>query len=76
MLFRLLLLLTLLPLVELTLLAWLGAHTDSRLTVLFVIGTGVLGAWLIRSRVGARGNASERSSPVEKCRLTRSKTDC
>jgi UPF0716 protein FxsA len=50
MLFRLLLLFTLLPLVELTLLAWLSAHTDWRLAVLFVIGTGVLGAWLIRSQ--------------------------
>jgi UPF0716 protein FxsA len=45
---RLLFLLTLLPLVELVLLAWLSAHTDWRLTVLFVLGTGVLGAWLIR----------------------------
>ena len=45
---RLLLLLTLLPLVELVLLAWLSAHTDWRLTVLFVLGTGLLGAWLIR----------------------------
>lgn len=50
MLFRLLLLFTLLPLIELTLLAWLSAHTDWRLTVLFVVGTGVLGAWLIRSQ--------------------------
>jgi len=49
-LFRLLLLFTLLPLVELTLLVWLSAHTDWRLTMLFVIGTGVLGAWLIRSQ--------------------------
>jgi UPF0716 protein FxsA len=48
--FRLLLLLTLLPLVELVLLAWLSAHTDWRLTVLFVLGTGALGAWLIRSQ--------------------------
>ncbi len=47
---RLLLLLTLLPLVELVLLAWLSAHTDWRLTVLFVLGTGALGAWLIRSQ--------------------------
>ncbi len=45
---RLLLLFTLLPLVELTLLAWFSAQTDWRLTVAFVIGTGVLGAWLIR----------------------------
>ncbi len=49
-LFRLLLLFTLLPLVELTLLVWLSVHTDWRLTMLFVIGTGVLGAWLIRSQ--------------------------
>ena len=45
---RLLFLLTLLPLVELMLLAWLSAQTDWRLTVLFVLGTGALGAWLIR----------------------------
>ncbi len=50
MLFRLFLLFTLLPLIELTLLAWMSAHTDWRLTVLFVIGTGVLGAALIRSQ--------------------------
>jgi len=47
---RLLLLLALLPLVELVLLAWLSAHTDWRLTVLFVLGTGAVGAWLIRSQ--------------------------
>ena len=45
---RLLFLLTLLPLIELVLLTWLSAHTDWRLTVLFVLGTGALGAWLIR----------------------------
>ncbi|HWB11499.1 MAG TPA: FxsA family protein [Pirellulales bacterium] len=45
---RILFLLTLLPLVELVLLVWLSAHTDWRLTVLFVLGTGALGAWLIR----------------------------
>ncbi|HEV3022913.1 MAG TPA: FxsA family protein [Pirellulales bacterium] len=45
---RLLLLFTLLPLVELILLAWFSAHTDWRLTVLFVVGTGVLGAGLVR----------------------------
>ncbi|HVX12276.1 MAG TPA: FxsA family protein [Pirellulales bacterium] len=50
MLFRLFLLFTLLPLIELTLLAWMSAHTDWRLTVAFVIGTGVLGAALIRSQ--------------------------
>jgi UPF0716 protein FxsA len=40
--------LTLLPLVELVLLVWLSAHIDWRLTVLFILGTGALGAWLIR----------------------------
>ncbi|HEV3004280.1 MAG TPA: FxsA family protein [Pirellulales bacterium] len=45
---RLLLLFTLLPLVELILLAWFSAHTDWRLTVLFVVGTGVIGAGLVR----------------------------
>jgi len=45
---RLLLLFTLLPLVELILLAWFSAHTDWRLTVALVIGAGVLGAALIR----------------------------
>jgi UPF0716 protein FxsA len=48
MLIRLILLLTILPLVELSLLLWLSDLTDWRLTLALVIGTGVAGGWLFR----------------------------
>ena len=48
MLVRLILLLTLVPLVELGLLLKLGELTDWRLTLALVIGTGVAGGWLFR----------------------------
>ena len=48
MLIRLILLLTIVPLVELTLLLWLSDLTDWRLTLALVIGTGIAGSWLFR----------------------------
>ena len=48
MLVRLILLLTIVPLVELSLLLWLSDLTDWRLTLALVIGTGVAGGWLFR----------------------------
>ena len=48
MLLRLILLLTLVPLVELWLLLWLSELTDWRLTLALVIGTGIAGGWLFR----------------------------
>ena len=48
MLLRLLLLLTVVPLVELVLLLWLASVTGWLLTVLLVLGTGVVGAFLAR----------------------------
>lgn len=48
MLLRLLLLFTLLPLVELTLLLWIAEHTGWLFTLWLVILTGLLGAWLAR----------------------------
>ncbi len=50
---RLLLLFTVVPLVELALLLWLGRHVGLVPTILLVFGTGVLGAWLAR-REGLR----------------------
>jgi len=48
MLVKLLLLLTIMPLVELTLVLWLHEYSSWQFTLLFVIGTGVLGAVLMR----------------------------
>ena len=48
MLFRLILLFTLVPFVELALLLWLSDVTSWQFTVLLVIVTGVVGAWLAR----------------------------
>ena len=48
LLIRLLLLLTIVPLAELSLLLWLSDVTDWRLTLALVIGTGVAGSWLLR----------------------------
>lgn len=48
MLFRLILLFTLVPFVELTLLLWLSDVTSFQFTVLLVLVTGVVGAWLAR----------------------------
>jgi UPF0716 protein FxsA len=53
MLFRLFLLFTLLPLVELVLLVWLTRETSWAVTVLAILGPGILGAWLVR-REGRR----------------------
>ena len=48
MLVRLLLLFSLVPLVELALLLWIGAHTSWWFTLGLVVFTGVVGAWLAR----------------------------
>lgn len=48
LLIRVLLLLTIVPLAELSLLLWLSDVTDWRLTLALVIGTGVAGSWLLR----------------------------
>ena len=48
MLAKLLLLFITVPLVELTLLFWIAKKTDWRLTLLFVLVTGFVGAWLAR----------------------------
>ena len=53
MFFRLLLLLTVVPAVELTLLVWLALETSLQITLLLVLLTGVVGAWLAR-REGLR----------------------
>jgi len=45
---RLLLLFTVVPLVELALLLWIGAHTSWWFTLGLVVFTGVAGAWLAR----------------------------
>jgi UPF0716 protein FxsA len=45
---RLFLLLTLLPLVEILLLAWIGSHTSWAVVVGLVLGTGLAGAWIVR----------------------------
>lgn len=50
MLFYLFAFFVLLPLVELTLLLWLGEATDWKVSVLLVIATGVIGAALARSQ--------------------------
>lgn len=47
--FRLLLLFTAVPLLELSLLLLIGRHLGVAATILLVLGTGVLGAWLARS---------------------------
>ena len=52
-LFRLLLLFTVIPLTELWLLLWLAGRTSWQFTICLVIFTGVLGAWLAR-REGLR----------------------
>lgn len=48
MLLRLFLLFTLVPLVEVTLLVWIGAHTNWQVTVALIVLPGLLGAWLAR----------------------------
>lgn len=48
--FYLLLLFTVLPLIELSLLIWLGSHMGWLQTLLLVIGTGILGASLARQQ--------------------------
>jgi UPF0716 protein FxsA len=53
MLFRLFLLFTLLPLVELVLLVWLARETSWVVTLLAILGPGIIGAWLVR-REGRR----------------------
>lgn len=50
MLFYLFAFFVLLPLVELTLLLWLGQATDWKVSVLLVISTGIIGAALSRSQ--------------------------
>ena len=50
MFFRLLLVFTLLPFVEMTLLILLGSFTEWWVPILFILGTGVLGAWLSRTQ--------------------------
>ncbi len=50
MFFRLLLLFTLVPLLELFLLLEIGNYVGAPATVLLVIGTGALGAWLAKSQ--------------------------
>jgi UPF0716 protein FxsA len=45
---RLFLLLTLLPLVELIVLAWIGAKTSWAVVIGLVLGTGLAGAWIVR----------------------------
>lgn len=47
---RLLLLFTLVPLVELALLVTIGRHLGLAATLLLVLATGVLGAWLAKSQ--------------------------
>ena len=46
---RLLLLFTAVPLLELALLLWIGRRVGLVATILLVLGTGVLGAWLAKS---------------------------
>ena len=53
MLLRLFLLLTLVPLVELTVLVWIADKTNWQTAALLIIVPGVLGAWMIR-RAGVR----------------------
>lgn len=53
MLFRILLLFTLVPLLELALLIWIGSRVGTLPTVALVLVTGVVGAWLAR-REGSR----------------------
>ncbi len=48
MLIQLLLLLTIVPLTELSLLLWLSDLTDWRFTLALVIGTGIAGSWMLR----------------------------
>jgi UPF0716 protein FxsA len=48
MFFRLFLLLTLVPLVELSVLVWIADKTNWQTAALLIIVPGVLGAWLIR----------------------------
>ncbi len=48
MLVRLLLLFTIIPLVDLALLLWIGEHTAWWFALLLVLVTGVVGAWLAR----------------------------
>lgn len=48
MLLRLLLLFTLIPLVELTLLVWIGRHTNWLVTLALIFVPGLIGAWLAR----------------------------
>lgn len=50
---RLLILFTVVPLVELTLLFWVADHTNWAMTLLLVVGTAILGGWLAR-REGIR----------------------
>ena len=45
---RLFLLLTLLPLVEIVVLAWIGSKTSWAAVVGLVLGTGLAGAWIVR----------------------------
>ena len=53
MIFYLFAIFVVLPLVELTLLLWVGAVTDWRFTLLLVIATGAIGSYLVR-RQGVR----------------------
>lgn len=48
MLLRLLVLFTLVPFVELTLLVWIGRHTDWLVTLALIFVPGLVGAWLAR----------------------------
>jgi UPF0716 protein FxsA len=45
---RLFLLLTLVPVVEIALLAWIASRTSLPAVLALVVGTGILGAWLAR----------------------------
>jgi UPF0716 protein FxsA len=45
---RLFLLLTLLPLVELVVLGWIGSKTSWPAVIGLVLGTGLVGAWIVR----------------------------
>ena len=50
MLLRLLAAFCLIPLVELALLLWIASRTSWQLTLILVIATGILGAWLARQQ--------------------------
>ena len=62
MFFRLFLLFTLVPLVELYLLITIGTYLGAGPTILLVLGTGMAGAYLARLEAGGRGARSRPSA--------------